>query len=895
MGKTSVLVSVLLTLFFLFPDRIQRNSLNNREDVRKASVSETEENTPEKVFPEPTVLAFDSSHQTVEISFDFPEDTLTRFRVDETDGLDLLSSDVQEHSLLLSLVLLEKTGEVTFVAALTGDIIFREQLAFYLFRDNLYLSQVSKEDAFYQAMKEHSDELSEEEISEEYFSISHEGHIEDNYSSSPSAAKGYDGSSSEKASGGNTSVQGRLTWKTSDLEVHPLKDVHVLLYDKELGSFGILADETYTDEDGYFCFSFDNPDRFFDFENGGADPFIRICAESHSFYVRRDWIFNYLTIYDRCSNVVENVETGSTTTFNICLDYDEGNMANKAFSICEAMVEGQNFASANGALNLESLPYDLNVMFPFTMDSSFSYTFVGGIGKDNWNDWVTVIHEYGHYVENIAGTYGADLPEILLNNPEHYTNSDHFADKWSKKYAMELTWSESWATMFAMLVYQENSALSAISYTERILLEIEYANTFTTEKRSCFGEGIENCVIAYLQALYQEFGFPFLWETTLQPGIYTLTDYQKYLESKKCSYRDRYGKELEKLYIAPGQLQLTNVPSGTTPPCFSWNPNGSEAFPNNRFSLVFYNSLGEPAYEIPNIPLGDDKENMEYELTQTEWKEVSEAFLGQDHCRVGVQGYQSDKNVVSGPYSSASIALSLPQKVIEYPERMRYWENCGYLGAGEEAVFDLRVPVTASFVLQTFGTEDTVITLLDSEGNQLARDDDRGYGVNAYILTDLKAEVLYRIKVRLYRAYSSGHYRLSIVPTHQFPYQDGVTPFDHYEGIWEVNSYENYDLNCYFTRNQSSLVRYCPPSDGNYQIYVTGASDNYLYFIDPRSADPLSSSDYDDDSYGSLNPVVTKNLEAGKNYLFVIARFDNRSAFTDLDSGDDFTLSFRKQ
>lgn len=215
---------------------------------------------------------FDSLERNANIILSL-EETVTDSQLDEIDSTEVMNFDLSENNLLKSLHFLDKMGQIDFTYATQSDHVCHEILAFYIFKDTLTLSQISQEDAFYQAMNSRlsNGNITEGEIIDEYYTISHEG-IEQEITSVPNealGAKSFSSSATQTAeSQGDTIVQWHLTWKDEKANVFPLKDVHILLYDKEPLGFGVLADETYTDEEGNFFFSFDNPDGFFDFENG---------------------------------------------------------------------------------------------------------------------------------------------------------------------------------------------------------------------------------------------------------------------------------------------------------------------------------------------------------------------------------------------------------------------------------------------------------------------------------------------------------------------------------------------------------------------------------------------------------------------------------------------------
>ena len=76
---------------------------------------------------------------------------------------------------------------------------------------------------------------------------------------------------------------------------------------------------------------------------------------------------------------------------------------------------------------------------------------VEALDKFIFNNIDLLIHEYGHFVQYTMGTYGSDLLEMWKNDPSHSVSADHFSEGRDKEYAMELTWSEAWATTFSFI------------------------------------------------------------------------------------------------------------------------------------------------------------------------------------------------------------------------------------------------------------------------------------------------------------------------------------------------------------------------------------------------------------------------------------------------------------
>ena len=355
--------------------------------------------------------------------------------------------------------------------------------------------------------------------------------------------------------------------------------------------------------------------------------------------------------------------------------FNQGNMAYYAYFMAIALVVAQTFASDMG---MDFSDGNKMIIAYNDLNEKFNFSFIGlsTIEKNTYNDYDTIMHEYGHFVEYNLGTYGADIFEIIFNSPVHSYNDDHFYDKDWKEYAMELTWSEAWATVFAQIaqehyidVYEEgyittkyisnkveefgdkkdnNYPLENGIYT-RIINNVSVPFDVINEN-SC--EAQESAIIQFLWDLYDdvqddyhEKGYDNInwskeqwWFYTTRNQIQTLNDFTNsllennlneiinlsstYVADSSYEHYERLrgiGELLEVHQIAPGELSIGNDSSickGVTP-TFSWKINGSTNNPNNRFKLTFVKIDGTLIYETDYI-LVDDIFNQIADLSSTE-------------------------------------------------------------------------------------------------------------------------------------------------------------------------------------------------------------------------------------------------------------------------------------
>lgn len=487
------------------------------------------------------------------------------------------------------------------------------------------------------------------------------------------------------SSEGNTKVEDFIYWNDNHNNKHPLKYSRVDLYDSEFGSKYLLEyiGTTYTNENGYYSFIFNNADGIFDFEFGGYDPIIRIYPIGKTFEVAREWVFNdwIFSFYYKCSRIEYNIPTGSITKLNITIPYSCDDNTNKAFSISQAMCEAENFAYKYANMPLNKI--HLNVAFPGTV-TSFSWNGFSAINRDDWNDWGSIIHEYGHYVENVMGTYGASLREIIINDPSHYISTDHLNDKKDKKYAMELTWSEAWATVFSMIVYDNNSFFCNISYANKIKNYINKYNAFTPSRINS-GEGQEESVISYLWDIYDnddEIGddiglgvYEFLY-ISLQEGTFTLPDFILRFEMYYNENIFNNGKLLENNQIAPEIIPFKTFANPNEPPVINFYPNGSSFNPNNEFDILFFSEDYVTIKSLFNIEVfvKENRAVASYSIKQSEWQNIYPLLKSHDFVYVSLIGYNKT-TIESGPYRSNLQKLQIAKTISVAPQMFCFPEN----------------------------------------------------------------------------------------------------------------------------------------------------------------------------------------------------------------------------
>lgn len=535
----------------------------------------------------------------------------------------------------------------------------------------VYISNISKDTAWYLAFNDlyECGKITLEEFHDAY------GKLTNTYYSV--TEENVSGGFQTRSSDGQTVVSGTIYWqyKQSDgsIGLLPLKNTLLQFYLVNLGLPTLYADG-YTNNDGEFSFTITGDASSYDYK-------IMVYAESRTVTVAPDWTITYYSFQNQGT-----ISSGTTIEKSFCLNYSEDNNLYKAFSVLQGMVMGEKYILEKGV----NVSYKLNVCYPGFDAGSFSHQYYCAIEPDKYDVFDTLIHEYGHYVQHIKGLYSSSILEMLINNPNHTVDADHFEDKWQKEYAMELTWTESWACVFSKIVQRHyNDEYDGLAvdlgvedernYKYRYL-DLELVNS-TYSYNSC--EAQEMAVICFLWDLYDAqnsfdlydssqsasvqntYDFMWLdennwWNITTVSSTYTLQDFVTNLYVEYADYIDDIGALLEVHQIAPGNL-TSSYATVNSAPYLTFKVNGSQMNPNNGFDVVFFDSNNNVIYtsSVSSINLSYTSIHS-FKVAYSDWESVLDEFTEgtTNIVRIAVRGYNLD-SPYSGPYISKFVEIEV--------------------------------------------------------------------------------------------------------------------------------------------------------------------------------------------------------------------------------------------
>lgn len=486
--------------------------------------------------------------------------------------------------------------------------------------------------------------------------------------------------------GFTTFAEGTLLYEYFDkarnqIKIAPLKNVKVALWDKDVLVDNRIA-ETYTDENGHYSFQFENGHGLFENHD---DIYIR-CLSSGPTYNIFDFA-NYeilkfaehlvnldcgFTYYFE-SEILGNVESGENYEINMTLNYDPSSIKYKAFCVSQGFFAAQKFVDAQSDVNFGGKAY---VYYPILQQSvsensetvakavkMINETAGSDIDADEfvektstsslddiqafcidrficfreeyWDNYDTIMHEYGHFLEWRMGTYGINLIFEFWKHFDGHAGNEENIERTGKTFGMEFAWSEGWASAFAAL---------AINYFQDLKSDAEYvenngneanqefvyydiANS-TIDKYKDFGENYinyksdpienqgesqENNITALLFNLYCPYannsandftlGYQEFFRTSAKFGTYTVSDFAENLDEEYAAYRNEIGNLFGKHRIAPSApvLENENMMNIYNPPAITWVGNGSTYNPNNIFEIIFYNDDGEKIWSTGEL------------------------------------------------------------------------------------------------------------------------------------------------------------------------------------------------------------------------------------------------------------------------------------------------------
>lgn len=641
-------------------------------------------------------------------------------------------------------------------------------------------------------------------------------------------------SSSLLASNPDTYVQGTFSWVDDDGISHPLQFNRVELWDKEPIGETLMA-YTYTNENGFYCFEFNNADNFIEFENGGYDVFVRLLPMGENTRVYR----GNGSSYQVDLGFYENIPTGTVHYVSNEFKMKEDSFA-QALQVSQAAIFASKYVKEmNNGKNIASVsiryPHDesspgcfyrrsnktLYIREPETSQSLKSYA-----------SWDVIMHEYGHHVQyefdisnSPAGTHW--IGERMGDHyKSHYDGVDgvncgcswkNFSESECKSQGNRLAWGEGWPTYLGTVAQQYFSVnLSNIrtvgdsSYTS--YNGVNYSLTNAHRR----GDDCEVTVQSILYEMYDNsnddivrdslaLGHKVMWDMTTGSKAKTFQEFDTYFRANHSSKYNLkyYGRILGYYNLAPS-MPITSSTISTVPPTFtwSWNPSTPSIYFNNTYyELNFYD------YNY-NLIGTSRTSNTSHSPSEGLWTEVINSG---SMFYVSVTRYENNSPVSS--YEGECHSYSRPS-AIQMAFSTKYTRE---LGTGDCYWFVFTAPQSATFVFETTGSTDTYGELFSkmvggrASDYQITYNDDGGEDRNFKISYSMnKGDVVY-LRVRGYNWDRVGEFTLSMSsPDHVHEYTYSYTSINDIYHIARCSCGETIqESHYYITEKLGHRCKYC--------------------------------------------------------------------------------------
>lgn len=677
-------------------------------------------------------------------------------------------------------------------------------------------------------------------------------------------------------SGDDLKVSGYVYWYDSDYNKHPAQNVSVDIMDDEPSAMDELITTVYTSESGYFTSTFTN---YMD-ENGG-DIYLKLYAtnvtsmDTVSYYFATTTIWNIMTTYSNCY-------AAATSGSNIA----------KSFSIANALYYGRKYEKyINGGTIINNVT--TLARFPFMLsNTSGSLPILDSglifIAEDDYDNWDTILHEYGHSVQDRLEIFDVELTCLLTGEGFGHSELWNLADYYEgfKGTALATAWNEGWASYFSLCV-QRHYDLPSFMYPHTSLTTIWTSDLVNANG---YGEDHEVAISSTLTQLvtrnvYTQSQLWTIVKTNRPSSFNSLMElvYEDLLSDKSYHKLKLVGDILERNNIA---AKTTNTTLRTSLPSFSWSAptltanhyTTSQPYQYNYKYYVVVFDLNFNVLKRWSVPSSQTS----YTPTASNWNSI--IFNNPSGVYWTVATYEASHSS-SGEYYSYFNLLTFSKQTLNISSNNRYTEKIVNLTAGRFRDYHITFAAGGNNVIQTFGTRDAYLELYDASGKQLITDDDDGYKTNALISYNFSANTEYIVRVRYYFTSTSGEVKLSIIPTyHHDNYESAYGPYQKVKASWNL------------PLQTAALFRYQFDAAGNVTFETSSEADTYLYLIDPLSTEPIEQFNgsnstaaclYDDDSAGELQSRITKTVEADKEYLAII------SFYNPTTTSGDFSITSR--
>ena len=228
----------------------------------------------------------------------------------------------------------------------------------------------------------------------------------------------------------NVVIKGKVNWTDYGKNIHGARHAKVRIWNDEV-LFNRLVTEVIADENGYYEISLKKIDKY---GKNGKGLYIEFYPETEHAKIKNNsdenfYIRNTITSSDFNNNVAE---------YNVTFGTD---LCGKAFPSLQAIEYADKYVAAMSGIHLPQMVIDFPVSYPngtyYDNEENKIY-----LAELNYCDWDVIMHEYGHYVE--------DMFEFSYGVGGNYFINEILTERFRREVGIQKAWNEGWATYFAL-------------------------------------------------------------------------------------------------------------------------------------------------------------------------------------------------------------------------------------------------------------------------------------------------------------------------------------------------------------------------------------------------------------------------------------------------------------
>ncbi len=678
-------------------------------------------------------------------------------------------------------------------------------------------------------------------------------------------------------SGNTFTISGRVYWygkssgNTNGIR-YPAQYVRIDIVDQDVSFDDTLATVT-TDANGYFSKMVEN--QTFIGENG-CDIYMKVyCGNDNTFTYALSLNTTLVEIllssnpYYFSTTLFSNLKTPKPSCYDSTAS---DSIIGKAFSISNALYYSREYEKQiNGGSCLNNTPVKLYYPLPF-IETSFTLPVLDRgsvlLGADDYNHWDTIIHEYGHAIEDKLEIFIGYTDLISKKAFKHYAKAnltDYYFG--NKEKALHISWNEGWASYYSWCV-QRYYTLYNSSYPQTSSTIIWQ---YDIVAGTWYGEDNELAVATVLTNLVTNnlFTEKQLWDMVKNNRPTSFEDLSNLImealmgDTASNMFTPALNQYFDILEKQNFSAKVSTSSVSTYCPTFTWTtPTLSSANTNGfvydyRYNISFVNTDLSYYYITPLIS------GTSYTPSVNEWNQIIANSPNGFYWMVKTVEYTTPS---SAGYYSRFRYCTYQNDILETQIGVNYNISLNTIatrtatdGTSIPAKtnvewFKFTAPYTATYSFYTEGTVDTygafyntIKSDYDTSG-KIASDDDGGTNTNFMLNRYMEQGETILISIRGYSSNSIGttSFKIKIAPTEITELQ---TP---YNNILSTGSQHWYS--------------FIPSSTGTYTICSLSNMDIVCEMYNSTG----TFMQRNDDAGVSLNFSITENLNAGELYYFMV-------------------------